>query len=135
MPFPESAACGARIEQCDYTYEARVPRLSAASNIALSFNSSQPGAAHTTPSSVSEDLDTDGDLDMVSMQTTGGQQQQEAKPLVLQRVRRAAAGAAAATRLVANSVVERYVAEQDTGGHIAGDPASEQAREYLHRCG
>jgi hypothetical protein len=124
VPFPSSAACGSNTEQCGYTYEARVPR---ASMNAFSFNSSTSGVSAAATSYVS-------DSDEASQATTGDQHAYEMQERMHPSDETAVEDVDVSRLVVANSVVERFVAEEDTaGGHIGGNPASKQAREYLQR--
>jgi hypothetical protein len=128
VPFPSSAACGSNTEQCGYTYEARVPR---ASMNAFSFNSSTSDVMSTATSGVSDSAE-------ASQAIVSGQHAYKMQErLHMQPSDESAEEDVDVSRLVvANSMVERFVAEEDTaGGHIGGDPASKQAREYLQRCG
>lgn len=159
VPFPESAACGPRIEQCGYTYEARVPGAAAVNalgfksnslvpSVDAASNSSQarmPGAAavnalgFNSSSTFSRSTDAKMNSWILPQQSTEehqGEAATQAEQAISEGVAHVnlhATAAAAATRLVADSVVERYIEEEDSGGPISGDPASQQARDYLRR--
>jgi hypothetical protein len=137
VPFPSSAACGSNTEQCGYTYEARVPRASVS---AFSLNSSTlSDVSATATSGTSDGLATATSYTRSSEEasTAIASGQQAYKMREVMQPSNESAGQAepdVSRRVVANSVIERFVAEEDTaGGHICGDPASKQARKYLRR--
>jgi hypothetical protein len=107
-----------------------VPRASV-NALAFAFNSTTSVDSASSSSSSSSSLLQQNSVESRNQANiSGGEIKQDAQ--AVEPLLRANATAAAA-RLVANSIVERYVADEDSGGHIDGDPASEQARQYLRR--